>query len=78
MTDRELILACPTLLGCMRGANQPKQMLKELRLIRRERDAGDQLRMKAEFEFRPKRRGVRWDVFKLRYERSGPPGYFDV
>lgn len=78
MTDRELIDACPVLLGSMKGANQPKRMIKELRLIRSERPAHNQLRMKAEFEFRPKRQGVRWDVFKLRYESVGPPGYFDV
>jgi hypothetical protein len=78
MTDRELIDRCPMLLGLLKGAPGPTDdpnRRAELILVRSERDADNDLRMRAEFAFGPMKRGVSWNAFVKRYERVGAPSY---
>ncbi len=78
MTDQELIAKCPHLLGQLKGAkgsSAEAQRKQELHFIRNERRVDDLLRMRAEWEFAPKRRGVSWHAFENEYKAKGPPGY---
>lgn len=76
MEQHEIIARCPCLLGDpfrARGG-RPAQVC-ELKWLRENLLPGDDLLIRAEWKFGPKRRGIPWSVFKVNYLKDGPPGY---